>query len=97
MNLNIAGAVVHHDQLILKIPMMKLRNKDVDFTVYDGPNLCKWNGGRINRDITLTPRMVELYNKLGISIALTFSNPVIDLDDKIGNGLLQISHRGILS
>lgn len=92
MFLNVAGAVVHYDRFIREIPVLKILNRDTEFTVYDGPNLCQWNGGRINRDITLTPEMVDRYNKFGISVSLTFTNPFIDLDDKVGNDLLEMIH-----
>jgi len=90
MNLNIAGAVTHFDELIVNILKVRSKNKDINFTVYDGPNLCRWNGGRVNRDIVLEPRMIEMYNKLGIKVALTFTNPIIELDDKVGNELLEL-------
>ena len=90
MKLNIGGAVAHYDRLIRELPVLKLRNKHIQFTVYDGPNLCSWNGGRINRHINLTHEMLERYNKFGISVALTFSNPVIDLNDPVGNRLLDL-------
>ena len=97
MKLNIAGAVAHYDRLIKELPVLKLRNKNIQFTVFDGPNLCKWNGGRVNRDITLTPDMVDRYNKFGISVCLIFSNPHINLDDTVGNDLLEmVSHYGKL-
>lgn len=93
MNLNIAGAVVHYNTLSKTLPILKLKNKDINFTVYEGPNLCHWNGGRINRNIILTNQIIEYYNKHGISISLTFSNHNIDLNDDIGNTLLTMLNR----
>lgn len=90
MNLNIAGASVHYNTFIKELPVLKLLNKNIKFNVYEGPNLCQWNGGRINRDIQLTKEMIEKYNSFGISISLTFTNSIIDLNDKIGNELLQV-------
>ena len=90
VNVNIAGAVVHYNELIKALPILKLKNKNISFTVYEGPNLCQWNGGRINRDIQITPEIIERYNKFGISVSLTFTNPVIDLNDIIGNELLEM-------
>jgi hypothetical protein len=90
MNLNIAGAVVHYNTFIKELPVLKLLNKNIQFNVYDGPNLCQWNGGRVNRDIQLTKEMIEKYNSYGISVSLTFTNSIIDLNDKIGNELLQL-------
>jgi hypothetical protein len=89
INLNVAGAVVHYDAFIKQLPILKLKNKNIAFNVYEGPNLCQWNGGRINRDIKLTRETIERYNKFGITISLTFTNPVIDLSDNVGNELLQ--------
>jgi hypothetical protein len=90
INLNIGGAVAHYNTLSKELPILMLKNRGVNFTVYDGPNLCSWNGGRINRDIMLKPEMVDRYNRFGISVALTFSNPVIDLTDETGNDLLEM-------
>ncbi len=89
INLNIAGAVVHYDAFIKQIPIHKLTNKNIAFNVYEGPNLCQWNGGRINRNIKLTEEVIQRYNKFGITISLTFTNPTIDLSDQVGNELLQ--------
>lgn len=95
INLNVAGAVVHYETLINNIPILNLMNKNIHFNVYEGPNLCQWNGGRINRDIVLTKEILERYNKFGISVSLTFTNPTINLNDKIGNNLLNMmQHSG---
>lgn len=67
-------------------------NGDAKLVVYDGINHCKWNGGRINRDIEYRDGLIDYYYKRGISIALTFSNPVIDLTDEVGNHLLKKFH-----
>lgn len=90
MNLNIAGASVHYNQLIKQLPILRLQNKKISFTVYEGPNLCQWNGGRINRNIILSKDMIEHYNRHNIAVSLTFTNPIIDINDKIGNELLEI-------
>lgn len=89
IKLNIAGAVVHYNKMLNKIRILKITNKNISFNVYDGPNLCQWNGGRINRDIILTDHMIEMYNKSGISISLAFTNHIIDINDEIGNQLLE--------
>lgn len=88
INLNIAGAVVHYKKLLNTIRIAKLTNKNINFNVYDGPNLCQWNGGRINKDIILTDDIIEMYNKSGISISLAFTNHTINVNDDIGNNLL---------
>lgn len=89
IKINIAGAVVHLESLLKELRILKLSHKNIQFTVYEGPNRCQWNGGRINRDIILTEEIIHKYNKAGISISLTFTNPEINLTDKIGNELLQ--------
>ena len=90
---NIGGAFAKQQQLL----MFFFRNKQVldryDITVYDGTNSCAWNGGRINRDIKWTDKAIDFYYRNNISIALTFTNGVIDLDDPIGNELLHKFHR----
>lgn len=88
INLNLAGAVVHYDQFSKKLPILNIRNKNISLNVYDGPNLCQWNGGRINRDIQLSNEIIEKYNRHGISVSLTFTNPEIDLTDSTGLQLL---------
>lgn len=90
INLNLAGAVVHYDAFIKHLPVFKLKNKNININVYEGPNLCQWNGGRINRNIKLTQDIIQRYNKFGITISLTFTNPTIDLSDPIGNDLLKM-------
>ena len=90
---NIAGAFAKASQLI----MFFFKHKDIlnrfNITVYDGTNSCQWNGGRINRDITYTDETIDFYYRHNISIALAFTNPVIDLNDEIGNHLLEKFHR----
>lgn len=86
-NINVAGAVVHHNTFK---KLLLLKKQNIQFTVYDGPNLCPWNGGRINRDIVLTPEILEFYNRNGIKVALTFTNHEIDLTNKIGLELLKL-------
>ena len=79
------------------VPLIKfLSNRIVDtsqLVVYDGINKCRWNGGRINRDVYYNDGMIDYYYNKGISIALTFSNHKIDLADPLGNELLAKFHR----
>ena len=86
INLNIGGAFTH--PFLSFFVKNKKEFKNINLTLYDGVNNCAWNGGRINRDIFITEKDIEKYNKLGISIAFTFSNPEIDLFDKKGRELL---------
>jgi len=79
------------------VPIIKfLTNRLVDnskLVVYDGVNKCKWNGGRINRDVWYSESLMNFYYSKGISIALTMSNHNIDLNDTVGNHLLEKFHR----
>jgi hypothetical protein len=61
--------------------------------VYDGINKCKWNGGRINRDVVYSETTMKYYYSKDVGIALTFTNNNIDLDDVVGNHLLEKFHR----
>ena len=90
INIKIAGAVSHYLMFLINFKKIREFQKYFTISVYDGPNLCPWNGGRINRDITLTENMVKFYNSNNIGIYLTFSNPIIDLNDPIGNKLLEM-------
>ena len=86
INMNLGGAFTHPFLLFFVKNKKELRK--INFTVYDGVNNCSWNGGRINRDIFISQKDIEKYNKLGISIAFTFSNPEIDLSNVKGKELL---------
>jgi len=86
MKITIAGAFTHN---LMPFLLKSSLYKKHDLTVYDGPNNCAWNGGRINRDITITEQDILSYNALKIKVALTFSNPEINLKDPVGNALLK--------
>jgi len=93
INFIIAGAFSHFTDISLFFIKNKSLVENFNFTVYDGINNCKWNGGRINRDIHYDDRMIEYYYSLGVGIALTLSNPIIDLSDETGNHLLEKFHK----
>jgi len=93
MRFNIAGAFSKKKELKLYLFKNKDIIKNFDITVYDGINSCAWNGGRINRDILYDDKTIEFYYRNNISIALTFTNNVIDLNDKEGNKLLEKFHK----
>ena len=86
ITLNIGGAFTH--PFLSFFVRNKKEFKKVDLTLYDGVNNCTWNGGRINRNIFITEKDIEKYNKLGITIALTFSNTKINVFDKRGREIL---------
>ena len=93
MRYNIAGAFSKNKQLKLYFFKNKDIIKNFDITVYDGINSCAWNGGRINRDIVYDNKTIEFYYRNNISIGLTFTNNIIDLNDKEGNKLLKKFHK----
>ena len=93
MRFNIAGAFSKSVELKLYFVRNKPLIKKLNLTVYDGINNCSWNGGRINRDIYYDDDTVDFYYRNNINIALTFTNPVIDINDRVGNELLEKFHR----
>ena len=93
MRFNIAGAFNKSKELRLYITLNKDLLSRFDVTVYDGINCCPWNGGRINRDISYDDNMIKFYYRHNIDIALTFTNPVIDVTDRVGNELLKKFHK----
>ena len=89
IHVKIAGAFSHYNTLL---PLLLKYRQHFDFSVFDGINRCKWNGGRVNRDIFDTPKQKAGYDALGVGIAFTFSNPEIDLNDPVGNDILERYH-----
>lgn len=87
----IAGAFSKSIPIIKFLTQRKIDNTQL--VVYDGINKCKWNGGRINREVYYTDVLIDYYYSKGINIALTFSNHNIDLSDELGNNLLDKFHR----
>lgn len=90
---NLSGAYSKYKQLMMFFFKRKHLLEKYEFTVYDGINNCKWNGGRVNRDITDHEPATEFYYRNNINIALTFTNPIIDIDDLVGNKLLEKFHK----
>jgi len=91
INVKIGGAVQKYELIL----MWNLKHKDLlknlQVTYYDMPNNCAWNGGRVNRTIDMTDRMVATYNKFKHGICLGFTNNVIlDVGDEVGNQLLKM-------
>ena len=87
----IAGAFSKSIPIIKFLGQRKIDNTQL--VVYDGINKCRWNGGRINRDVYYNDALIEYYYSKGISIALTMSNHRINLDDETGNHLLEKFHK----
>ena len=93
IRLNIGGAFAKKTQLVTYIFNNRHLLDKFEITVFDGINNCPWNGGRINRDIMYDDSIIDFYYRNKISIALTFTNPVIDLTCETGNHLLEKFHR----
>lgn len=93
IEVNISGAFTHFDKIALFFFKNKSLLEKYKVTVYDGVNNCMWNGGRINREVFYSEKELEYYYNNNISIALTFSNDIIDIEDKLGNHLLKEFHR----
>jgi hypothetical protein len=77
---------------IVKFLSQRMVDSD-QLVVYDGINKCRWNGGRINRDVFYNDGLIKYYYSKGIRIALTMSNHKINLDDETGNHLLEKFHK----
>lgn len=91
MRIKLAGAVSQFNTIKKMFPYLKsLQTKGYKIDVYDGTDLCKWNGGRVNTDIKLTLEILDFYNSNDIGVFLTFSNYKIDLTDETGNRLLKM-------
>lgn len=66
---------------------------NAEIVVYDGINKCSWNGGRINRDVYYNEGLINYYYSKNIGIALTMTNHNINLNDEVGNHLLEKFHQ----
>lgn len=93
IRLNIAGAFAKHNEIKLFLHQMPDIFKFCKITVYDGIRDCSWNGGRINRGVYDRDDIAEFYYDHDISVALTLTNPVIDINDAKGNDILKKYHR----
>jgi len=92
MRINLGGAFSKKQQIVPFVIKNKHMLKSFETVVFDGINNCPWNGGRINRDIQYDNKTIDFYYRHNIGIALTFTNPHIDLKNVIGNKLLEKLH-----
>lgn len=98
MKIKYAGAVSHFDIFKKYIGIVRrLQSLGYVIDVYDGTNLCKWNGGRANKNQYLTDDIVNFYNDNGMGVSLTFTNNIIDCSDKVGNDLLHLLNKSNLN
>ncbi|MAF36179.1 hypothetical protein CL622_03620 [archaeon] len=93
IRLNIAGGFSKFNELRYFFKLIPEIHDICKITVYDGICSCAWNGGRINRDLPADESICQYYYDNDISIALTFTNPVIDISDPVGNEILKRFHR----
>ena len=89
---NIAGAFSRYRAILKYFEKKDIFDRYKKINVYDGIEMCSWNGGRLNQDIKYDESLRDLYYSLGWSISLTFTNNTIDLSDKTGNFLLEKMH-----
>ena len=91
IHVKIGGAVQKYELILIWNVKNKGLLNGIQPTYYDMPNNCEWNGGRINRTITLEPKMLETFNKLKYGFCLGFTNTVVlDVGDPVGNQLLDM-------
>jgi len=93
MHWNIAGAFIKHDIIMDYFTKNNLFKRYGHISVYDGIENCTWNGGRLHKHVPYVKEVRDRYYDLGWSINLTFTNPVIDLEDVKGNYLLEEFHK----
>jgi hypothetical protein len=87
----LSGGVAKYELLLLYMLKNRSLFKDVELTYYDMPDNCVWNGGRINRNIEFSDKMLNTFNKYKQGMCLGFTNNVIlDVGDETGNKLLNM-------
>ena len=90
---NIGGAFSKYDSIMDFFKKNELFNKYKKITVYDGVENCIWNGGRLHKYTPVIDSYIEQYYSLGWGINLTFTNSTIDINDPLGNHLLNKFHK----
>jgi hypothetical protein len=93
INILIGGGIGKFDQISQFVEDNTHIFDHIKLSVYDGPNNCKWNGGRINRNCFFKLDHLDFYADHNIDVKLVFTNNIIDLDDPVGNELLQAFHK----
>lgn len=93
MHIVLAGAASRFQQISYFLFKHKQILHDMKFTVFDGLDNCKWNGGRINSNCSLTKEQEQFYVNNNVGINLIFTNNIIDVNDVTGNALLERFHK----
>jgi len=91
--INIGGGIRHFKIFSLFVLTHAKKLEGHNISTFDGVDDCVWNGGKINKGSFIKPHHLVFLDKYNINLSLTFTNPVIDLDDPIGNGLLKKFHK----
>lgn len=92
INVLIGGGISMFDRISTFITDNEDIFEYLNLYVYDGLNNCKWNGGRVNRNIFYTDEQLKFYEERNIGFKLVFTNNIINISDKTGNDLLERFH-----
>lgn len=96
---NNAGGIIFLSDLMTHCPMWFYEDAKIS-AAYGSFGSCIWNGGRTfhaRNDSRAMARLIEEYNKRGISVRYTFTNPLIEekhLNDTFSNLCLELSNNG---
>jgi len=96
---NLPGGVVYPKERILSwIVQTKIKFRDSTFNVFDCTHNHPWCGGRNNiKELRLTEELLNYYNSKNIGFYITFSNYIIDVNDKLGNQILEMLNQNSLN
>ena len=96
---NLPGGVVYPKEQILScIVQAKIKFRDSKFNVFDCTHNHPWCGGRDNiKELRLTEELLNYYNSKNIGFYITFSNYIIDVNDKLGNQILEMLNQNSLN
>ena len=81
LNVLIGGGISMFDKLSNFIDTNEDIFEYINLNVYDGLNNCKWNGGRVNRNIFYTEEQIEYYKQKDIGFKLVFTNDIVNIHD----------------
>lgn len=96
---NLPGGVVYPQEKVLSwIVQAKIKFRDSKFNVFDCTHNHPWCGGRENiKELRLTEELLNYYNSKNIGFYITFSNHIIDVNDKLGNQILEMLNQNSLN
>jgi collagenase-like PrtC family protease len=96
---NLPGGVVYPKEKVLSwIVHTKIKIRDSKFNVFDCTHNHPWCGGRDNiKELRLTEELLNYYNSKNIGFYITFTNYIIDVNDKLGNQILEMLNQNSLN